>query len=57
MKNAIVIQCVTKLHWSTSITCITLPLQGISPLIWSRLLVRSDMSLATLHAALQVVFA
>jgi hypothetical protein len=24
-KNAIVIQCVTKLHWSTSITCITLP--------------------------------
>jgi Plasmid pRiA4b ORF-3-like protein len=32
-------------------------LQGISPLIWRRLLVRSDMSLATLHAALQVVFA
>ena len=31
--------------------------QGISPLIWRRLLVRSDMSLATLHAALQVVFA
>jgi pRiA4b ORF-3-like protein len=31
-------------------------LQGISPLIWRRLLIRSDMSLATLHAALQVVF-
>lgn len=32
-------------------------LQGISPLIWRRLLLRSDMSLAILHAALQVVFA
>jgi hypothetical protein len=32
-------------------------LQGISPLIWRRLLIRSDMSLATLDAALQVVFA
>jgi Plasmid pRiA4b ORF-3-like protein len=32
-------------------------LQDISPLIWRRLLIRSDMSLATLHAALQVVFA
>jgi len=31
--------------------------QGISPLIWRRLLIRSDMSLATLHATLQVVFA
>lgn len=31
--------------------------QGISPLIWRRLLIRSDASLATLHAALQVVFA
>jgi Plasmid pRiA4b ORF-3-like protein len=31
--------------------------QGISPLIWRRLLVRNDMSLATLHAVLQVVFA
>jgi hypothetical protein len=29
----------------------------ISPLIWRRLLIRSDMSLATLHAALQIVFA
>jgi hypothetical protein len=32
-------------------------LQGISPLIWRRLLIHSDMSLATLHAALQIVFA
>jgi Plasmid pRiA4b ORF-3-like protein len=32
-------------------------LQGISPLIWRRLLIRSDMSLATLHAVLQIVFA
>jgi hypothetical protein len=31
--------------------------QGISPLIWRQLLIRSDMSLATLHAALQIVFA
>ena len=31
--------------------------QGISPLIWRRLLIRSDMSLATLHTTLQVVFA
>jgi hypothetical protein len=31
--------------------------QGVSPLIWRRLLIRSDMSLATLHAALQIVFA
>jgi hypothetical protein len=31
--------------------------QGVSPLIWRRLLVRGDMSLAILHAALQVVFA
>ena len=31
--------------------------QGISPLIWRRLLIRSDTSLATLHAALQTVFA
>jgi hypothetical protein len=32
-------------------------LQGISPLIWRRLLIRSDMSLATLHTTLQIVFA
>jgi hypothetical protein len=31
--------------------------QGISPLIWRRLLVRSDISLATLHTTLQIVFA
>jgi hypothetical protein len=31
--------------------------QGISPLIWRRILIRSDMSLATLHATLQIVFA
>jgi Plasmid pRiA4b ORF-3-like protein len=31
--------------------------QGLSPLIWRRILIRSDMSLATLHAALQIVFA
>ena len=31
--------------------------QGISPLIWRRLLVRSDMSLATLHTTRQIVFA
>jgi Plasmid pRiA4b ORF-3-like protein len=31
--------------------------QGISPLIWRRLVVRSDMPLATFHAALQVIFA
>jgi hypothetical protein len=31
--------------------------QGISPLIWRRLLIRSDVSLATLHTTLQIVFA
>jgi hypothetical protein len=31
--------------------------QGISPLIWRRLLIRSDMSLATLHTTVQIVFA
>ena len=31
--------------------------QGISPLIWRRLLIRSDMSLTTLHTTLQLVFA
>jgi Plasmid pRiA4b ORF-3-like protein len=31
--------------------------QGISPLIWRRVLIRSDMSLATLHATLQIIFA
>jgi hypothetical protein len=31
-------------------------LRGISPLIWRRVLVRSDMTLAHLHALLQIVF-
>jgi Plasmid pRiA4b ORF-3-like protein len=31
--------------------------QGISPLIWRRPLIRNDMLLATLHAALQISFA
>jgi hypothetical protein len=31
--------------------------QGISPLIWRRLLIRSELSLASLHATLQIVFA
>jgi Plasmid pRiA4b ORF-3-like protein len=31
--------------------------QGISPLIWRRLLVRSDMCLAARHITLQIVFA
>jgi Plasmid pRiA4b ORF-3-like protein len=31
-------------------------LRGISPLIWRRLLVRSDSTVAELHQALQVAF-
>ena len=31
--------------------------QGISPLIWRRLLLHSDTSLAILHATLQIIFA
>jgi 7-keto-8-aminopelargonate synthetase-like enzyme len=31
-------------------------LRGISPLIWRRLLVRSDQSVADLHYALQLAF-
>jgi hypothetical protein len=31
--------------------------QGISPLIWRRLLSCNDMSLASLHAELHIVFA
>jgi hypothetical protein len=32
-------------------------LRGISPLIWRRVRVRSDMTLAHLHALLQILFA
>ena len=32
-------------------------LRGINPLIWRRLLVRSDTTLAQLHTMLQIVFA
>src|SRR5438093_13436704 len=32
-------------------------LRGISPLIWRRVLVRSDMTLAYLHTLLQILFA
>jgi hypothetical protein len=42
---------------SSSVYQLRVAVQGISPLIWRRLLIRSDMSLATLHAALQIVFA
>ena len=31
-------------------------LRGISPLIWRRLLVRSDSTVAELHEAIQVAF-
>jgi hypothetical protein len=31
-------------------------LQGISPLIWRRLLVQSDTTLAQLHLMLQILF-
>jgi len=40
-----------------SVYQIRVVMQGISPLIWRRLLVRSDMSLASLHTTLQIVFA
>jgi hypothetical protein len=32
-------------------------LRGISPLIWRRVLVWSDITLSRLHAILQIVFA
>jgi hypothetical protein len=32
-------------------------LRGISPLIWRRLLIRSDSSIADLHRTLQIEFA
>jgi Plasmid pRiA4b ORF-3-like protein len=41
----------------TSVYQLRIVVQGISPLIWRRLLIRRDMSLATLHNALQIVFA
>jgi len=31
-------------------------LRGVSPLIWRRLLVRSDSTIAELHRALQIAF-
>jgi Plasmid pRiA4b ORF-3-like protein len=40
-----------------SIYQLRIVLRGISPLIWRRVLVRSDMTLAHLHALLQIVFA
>jgi hypothetical protein len=42
---------------SSSVYQLRVVLRGISPLIWRRLLIRSDMSLATLHTTLQTVFA
>jgi len=45
------------LDLSPSVYQLRVVVQGISPLIWRRLLIRSDMSLATLHATLQTVFA
>jgi Plasmid pRiA4b ORF-3-like protein len=40
-----------------SIYQLRIVLRGISPLIWRRVLVRSDMTLAHLHTLLQIVFA
>jgi hypothetical protein len=40
-----------------SIYQLRLVLRGISPLIWRRVLVQSDMTLAHLHTLLQIVFA
>jgi hypothetical protein len=42
---------------SPSIYQLRVVVQGVSPLIWRRLLVCSDMSLATLHDVLQIVLA
>ena len=47
----------TTLLTSLSIYQLRIVLRGISPLIWRRVLVRSDMTLAYLHTLLQVVFA
>ena len=40
-----------------SIYQLRIVLLGISPLIWRRVLVQSDRTLAHLHALLQIVFA
>ena len=40
-----------------SIYQLRIVLRSISPLIWRRVLVKSDMSLAHLHVILQIVFA
>jgi hypothetical protein len=42
---------------SLSIYQLRVVLRGISPLIWRRLLVRSDTTLAHLHTILQIVCA
>jgi hypothetical protein len=41
---------------SPSIYQLRVVLRGVSPLVWRRLLVRSDSTIADLHAALQIVF-
>jgi hypothetical protein len=43
-------------HHETQIYQLRAVLRGISPLIWRRLLVRSDSTVAQLHQALQVAF-
>jgi hypothetical protein len=40
---------------SPSVYQLRVVVQGMSPLIWRRLLVRSDMSLAALHDVLQII--
>jgi Plasmid pRiA4b ORF-3-like protein len=42
---------------STSVYQLRVVVQGISPLIWRRLLVRRDMPLAALHDVLQIILA
>lgn len=42
---------------SLSVYQLRIVLRGISPLIWRRVLVRSDMTLAHLHVLLQILFA
>jgi Plasmid pRiA4b ORF-3-like protein len=43
-------------HHQPQIYQLRVVLRGISPLIWRRLLVRSDNTIAQLHQALQVAF-